>query len=117
MLKRLPILTAVLLAGLSPLAGCITEPDPDSRSVRGLPTQGVILNESVESVFGRVQAIVDAMTSTPLENAGVPNSFRTEVRGAATNVLVESRDAYSTAVHVRSDSAKVREQILSALMQ
>lgn len=117
MLKRLPFLTAGLLAGLGPLTGCITEPDQSSQSVRGLQTQGVILNESVVSVFARVQAIADSMTSTPLVNAGVPNSFRTEIRGAATNVLVEARDAYSTAVHVRSDSVKVREQILSALMQ
>ena len=114
-MKRASTLLAALLLGTSALTGCITEPVQGSQSVRGLQTQGVILSESVDSVFARAQAIADGMTSTPLENAGVPNSFRTEIRGAAVNVLVEARDAYSTAVHVRSDSVKVRDQIIGAL--
>lgn len=116
-MQRLPLIAASILIGLCTLTSCITEPVLGSQSVKGLRTQGVILSESVESVFARAQAIAANMTSTPLESAGVPHSFRTEIRGAATNVLVEARDAYSTAVHVRSDSVKVREQILNALMR
>lgn len=115
---RVTSLAAAGLLAAAPLfTACITETEGGTRASQGVFTQGVTVNDDVESTWRRVRSIVGSMTSEPLASNGPPRSIRTEIRGATTTVLVERRDAYSTAVHVVSEDDGVEDAILYELMR
>ena len=113
-----PKLPCAWLLAITPLfAACITETEGNTRASQGVFTQGVTVNDDVESTWQKVRGIVESMTSNPLDSNGPPRSIRTEIRGATTTVLVEKRDANSTAVHVVSEDDGVEDAILYELMR
>lgn len=104
-----------LLGGAAVSASCITETTAASVSPRGVRTSGFIVNGSVDATWPRVRSAVASMTGEPLQNNGVPHSIRTSIGGAPTTVLVEARDARSTAVHVNSTNSTIAERIQASL--
>ena len=104
------------LFAIAPLfTACITETEGNTRASQGVFTQGVTVNDDVESTWQKVQSIVESMTSEPLASNGPARSIRTKIRGATTTVLVERRDSTSTAVHVVSEDDSVEDAILFEL--
>lgn len=80
-------------------------------------TQGIIVNETVEPTWNRVRSIISSMTNEPIRSNGPARSLKTKVRGAVTTILVEAKDARSTAVHINSENQAVADAIRFELLR